>query len=228
MYIDAIRLFCLWTLFSQHPLALKILSLAQSMLLYLFSNIRTLWPWMLIFLFSSIGACLVLCHCHTLYYHISIICLKSLISRDWRKGHPESAPPGDSSHIQLPHPDAIVDARKCLLSGAWYSCLLRVSARAWQIQRWMLAVNHWTEPGGFQREKLQKVLKELRGSAAPWGKGTTVWTGQSPGAAGNLTTNQRLHMEGPLALAAYVAEDGTVGHKLEERPLALWVFDALV
>ena len=27
----------------------------------------------------------------------------------------------------------------------WYSCLLRGSARAWQIQRWMLAANHWTE-----------------------------------------------------------------------------------
>ena len=30
------------------------------------------------------------------------------------------------------------------------------------------------------------------------------------------------------ALAAYVAEDGLVGHQWEERPLGLRVFDALV
>jgi hypothetical protein len=29
--------------------------------------------------------------------------------------------------------DTIVDANKCLLTGAWYSCLLRGSASAWQI-----------------------------------------------------------------------------------------------
>jgi hypothetical protein len=32
-----------------------------------------------------------------------------------------------------------------LLTGAWYGWLLRGSARGWQIQRWMLAPNHWTE-----------------------------------------------------------------------------------
>jgi hypothetical protein len=36
-----------------------------------------------------------------------------------------TAPPGDPSHIQLQNPDAIVDANKCLLTRAWYSCLLR-------------------------------------------------------------------------------------------------------
>jgi hypothetical protein len=30
-----------------------------------------------------------------------------------------------------------VNAKKCLLTGYWYSCLLRGSVRAWQIQRWM-------------------------------------------------------------------------------------------
>jgi hypothetical protein len=29
-----------------------------------------------------------------------------------------------------------------LLTGAWYSCLLRDSTSAWQIQKWMLAVIH--------------------------------------------------------------------------------------
>jgi hypothetical protein len=30
----------------------------------------------------------------------------------------ETAPPGDPSHIQLPNPDTVVDANKCLLTGA--------------------------------------------------------------------------------------------------------------
>jgi hypothetical protein len=40
-------------------------------------------------------------------------------SRDWRKGHPETVPPGDPSHIKPPNQDTIVDARKCLLMEAW-------------------------------------------------------------------------------------------------------------
>jgi hypothetical protein len=52
--------------------------------------------------------------------------------------YPETVPPGDPSHIQLPNPDTIVGAGKCLLTGAWYGCLLRVFARVWQIQRQML------------------------------------------------------------------------------------------
>ena len=35
-----------------------------------------------------------------------------------RKGHPETAPPGDPSHTQTPNPDTIADAKKCLLTGA--------------------------------------------------------------------------------------------------------------
>ena len=36
---------------------------------------------------------------------------------------------------------------------------------------------------------------------------------------GSKTTNQRAHMKGSMVLAAYVAEDGLVGHPWEERPL---------
>jgi hypothetical protein len=39
-------------------------------------------------------------------------------SRDREKGYPETAPPWDPSHIQKPNPDIIVDAKKCLLTGA--------------------------------------------------------------------------------------------------------------
>jgi hypothetical protein len=42
--------------------------------------------------------------------------------------YPETAPPGDLFHIQLPDPDTIVNANKSLLTGTWYSCLLRSSA----------------------------------------------------------------------------------------------------
>ena len=41
---------------------------------------------------------------------------------------------------------------------------------------------------------------------------------------GDWTTNQ-IHMEGPMALATYVAEDGLVGHQWEEWPLGLRGFD---
>jgi hypothetical protein len=93
-----------------------------------------------------------------------------LWSRDWRKVHPETFPPGGSSHIQTwkpnKNPDTISDAKKCLLTGAWNSCLLRVSVRAWQIQMWMLTANHWTEHRD-PMEELGEGPKELQGFATP-------------------------------------------------------------
>jgi hypothetical protein len=43
----------------------------------------------------------------------------------------------------------------------------------------------------------------------------------SPELPGTKFTNQRVHIEGLMAPAAYVAEDGLVGHQWEERPLVL-------
>jgi hypothetical protein len=63
----------------------------------------------------------------------------------------------DPPHIQSPNPDTIVDAQKCLLTRAWYSCLLRVSARAWQIQWWIFAVNYWIDLKP-PKEELEKGL----------------------------------------------------------------------
>jgi hypothetical protein len=34
-----------------------------------------------------------------------------------KKGHPGTVPPGNSSHIQLPNSDTIVDAKKYMLKG---------------------------------------------------------------------------------------------------------------
>jgi hypothetical protein len=39
-------------------------------------------------------------------------------------------PPGDPSHLLSSTPETIVDAKKCLLKEALYSCLRRGSARA--------------------------------------------------------------------------------------------------
>jgi hypothetical protein len=47
-----------------------------------------------------------------------------------------------------------------------------------------------------------------------------------PQSSQGLTTNQRVHIEQPMALAKYVAEDGLVGHQWQERPLVLWRFNA--
>jgi len=79
-------------------------------------------------------------------------------SRDWGKGHPQNVPPGDPTHIQPPNPVTIANAKKFVLTGAWYECFLRDSARAWLIQSKMLAANHWTEKGdadGGVRERTE-------------------------------------------------------------------------
>ena len=80
---------------------------------------------------------------------------------------------------------------------------------------------------GFPMEELKKGLKELRELAAPW-RGYQCQQAKLPGAPGDWTTNQRIHMEGPIAPAPNVAVDGLVGHQWEERPLGLRVFDAPV
>ena len=46
------------------------------------------------------------------------------------------------------------------------SCLLRDSTSAWQIQKWMFTVIHWTEHR-VPNEGARKVPKGLKGFAAP-------------------------------------------------------------
>ena len=93
---------------------------------------------------------------------------------------------------------------------------------------WMFTANHWIEhrdPNGGVGEGTEGA----EGVCSPM-EGATVSTGQTPppGAPRDWTTNQRVHMEGPMALATYVAEDGLVGHQWEEQPLGLRIFDASV
>ena len=75
-----------------------------------------------------------------------------------------TTPPGDPSHNQPPNPDAIAYASKILLKGPCYSCLVLGYANAWQIQKWMLTVIYRREHR-YPMEKLEKVPKELKGSA---------------------------------------------------------------
>jgi hypothetical protein len=74
---------------------------------------------------------------------------------------------------------------------------------------------------------LEKKLKELRGFAAPWREQQCQQV-RPAGAPRHWTINQRIHLEQQMVLAAYVAEDGFVGHHWEERPLGLRVLDAPV
>jgi len=48
-------------------------------------------------------------------------------------------------HMQPPNPATIVDAKEYLLTGAWYGCLLKGSARDLLIHIRMFAANHLTE-----------------------------------------------------------------------------------
>jgi hypothetical protein len=59
-----------------------------------------------------------------------------------------------------------------------YGCLLRGSASAWQIQKWILTIIHWTEhkvPNEGARERTQVA----EGVWSPIG-GTSIWTNQCP------------------------------------------------
>jgi hypothetical protein len=90
-----------------------------------------------------------------------------------------------------------------LLKGPWYSCLLWDYAGAWQTQKWMLTVSYWMDhraPNGGARDSTQVA----EGNCNPMG-GTTIWTNQWP-----------LEL---VSLAAYVSEDGLVGHQWKERPI---------
>ena len=68
-------------------------------------------------------------------------------------------------------------------------------------------------------EELEKRLKELRGFAAQWGE-QQCQLARPPGAHRDWTTNQRVHMEGLMALAAYVAEDNLLDINGRKGPWA--------
>jgi len=54
-------------------------------------------------------------------------------------------------------PFTIADAKKYLLTGARYGCVLRGSAKALLIQMRMVAANHWTEQGDLNEGVREKT-----------------------------------------------------------------------
>jgi hypothetical protein len=120
--------------------------------------------------------------------------------------HPESTPPRNPFHNQPPNTHTIAYASKILLKWPWYTYFLWDYDSAWQIEKWILTVIYWMEhraPNGGARESTQGA----EGVCNPIG-GTTIWTNQYPPPE-------------LMSLAAYVAEDGLVGHHWEERLLDL-------
>ena len=62
-----------------------------------------------------------------------------------KKRPPRDCPTWVFIPYTVANPDTIVNAKKCMLKGAWYGCPLRSPVRVLQIQRQMLTANHWTE-----------------------------------------------------------------------------------
>ena len=59
--------------------------------------------------------------------------------------------------MQPPNPSTIADAKKYLLAGGGYGCLLRGSARPKLIQMMMLAANHQTEHGDPSERTKERI-----------------------------------------------------------------------
>jgi hypothetical protein len=82
----------------------------------------------------------------------------------------------------------------------------------------MLAANSLTERG-VPEGVVGKGTKGAEGVCSPK-KGATVSMDQTPEAPGDWTANQRVHMEGAMALPTYVAEGGLVGLSMRRCPWA--------
>jgi hypothetical protein len=78
-----------------------------------------------------------------------------------------------------------MDANKSLLRGVWYSCLLRGSASAWQMQKWMIKTIHWTEQR-VPNERARESIQDAEEVCSLIGR-TTIWTNQYPQISQGLT-----------------------------------------
>ena len=90
----------------------------------------------------------------------------------------------------------------------------------------MLPTNYWTEHGGPDGG-VGGGTEGAEGCCCH-GESNSINRPTPPGSPGDWTTNQRIHMEGYMVLAEYVAEISHVRYQWEERPLGLRVFDAPV
>ena len=139
-----------------------------------------------------------------------------------RKGHPETASSGHTSHIQLPN------------------CML-LEIACWQQPDIAVSWEALSESDKYRGECSQ-LLDWTRGPWwRSWRRDCRIWghlqscgvsncvnLSDYPGAPKDWTTYQRIQMERPMTLATYVGEDVLVGHHGEEWPSVLWGFDAPV
>jgi hypothetical protein len=95
------------------------------------------------------------------------------------KTRPETAPPREPSHLQIPNAYTIADAKKHLLTGALYGCSLRASSSTWPIQMQILTTNPWAGPGDSNGRTSGKT-EEAKGDCNPIGSTiSTNWTTQN-------------------------------------------------
>jgi hypothetical protein len=80
----------------------------------------------------------------------------------------------------------------------------------------MFIANHWTEhgvPNGVPNGRVRERTEGTEGVCNPIGR-TIISTNQIPlGSAETKAPTKGVHMEGPMAPAAYVTEDGLVGYQ---------------
>ena len=132
-------------------------------------------------------------------------------SRDWKKGHPEIAPPCHPFHPQTPNLDTIANAKKWLQIGSWNRYPVIGCTSTWLKQMKILTANHWTEPGNTNG-RVRGKTKGAEGGCNPIGR-TKISTNWTPQSSHELTTNQRVIMIGSMAPITYVAEDGLICHQ---------------
>jgi len=72
------------------------------------------------------------------------------VEQGLKKGSFIDGPTWGSIPYAPPNSVTITDAKKCLLTGVRYGCLLRSSARVLLIQRRMVTAKHWTKQNRLQ------------------------------------------------------------------------------
>jgi hypothetical protein len=126
-------------------------------------------------------------------------------SRDWRKGHPETATSGDPSHKQPQNPDTIADAKKCLLIEAWHSCLWEAFPDLTNTD--VEACNHQSDWEWEPQWRSQE--KDWRS----WITRSTNWTTPPRPPFPELLGTKPPTKAYTIAPAAYVAEDDLIWHQ---------------
>jgi hypothetical protein len=124
------------------------------------------------------------------------------------------------SHLQTPNPVTIADAKKCLLTGTWYSCPLERLCQHLTAYRCRYSQPTIGLSLGIPKEELGERLKELMGIPTPQER--TSSTNQTHQSFQGLNHQPNSIMDGSMVPATYIAEDYPLWHQWEGRPSVLW------